>query len=120
VLDGTQTRIQSPRQKVDLTRVAQVLDADTIHEPFRAPGAAVRNEGRVRQLPIEYDGAASSFDRRHGLALHSRAPDDRAQPSADHKHDDHQPPHAEAQESSPGTWSWIGLRRHIDLMGRSL
>jgi hypothetical protein len=41
--------------------------------------------------------------------------DDPSEPSPDHQHNNDQPPHAEAQESSPGMWGGIGLIRHSGL-----
>ncbi len=52
-------------------------------------------------LPVIRDGSSDSVDRRHSIALNMSLADNPSQPDPDDKHKDDQPPHAQAQESSP-------------------
>jgi hypothetical protein len=57
----------------------------------------------VTRVPYKSDAAAGFPDRRHRVALDASAPHNRPEPCAHQEHNDDQPPHAEAQVSSPGT-----------------
>jgi len=54
-------------------------------------------------LPVVQAPAAASPDRLNRLALNPSATHEAAKPNAEQEHNNDQPPHAEAQESSRGT-----------------
>ena len=83
------------------------------------PGSSCGIDNPAGPFPVILHRAGCILDRRHSIALDVSLVDNPSQSSPNHEHQDDQPPHAEAQESSPGTWDGIGLRCHSVLVGLS-
>src|SRR5262245_22817133 len=90
--------------------MAEEVDSNEIHEPPWCPRLSSSKVYAVAVLPVVTDAAPVFFNRRHRVALNASAAHDPSQPAADHQHNDNHPPHAEAQESSPGTRDGVGQR----------
>src|SRR4029077_3281398 len=88
--------------------VTEIVASNEMNEPSWRRGFAYRNRLPVAPLPVVLDHTTGPQDRRHSITLDVGLADDPTQPNADHEHNDDQPPHAESEESPPGTRNGAG------------
>jgi len=90
-------------EALDIGDVPEVVNANEIHEPARCPRTSSLNIISVAPLPvITNDRDIRVHNRRDRVTLDVSAADEPPQTGADHEHKHDEPPHAEAQVSSPG------------------
>ncbi len=92
----------------DRSDVTEKVDSDEVHKPAWRPGFSLGNLVPVLRLPVILDQAAGHPERCHSIALNVGLVDNPPESRSVRKDKDNQPPHAEAQESSPGMRDGIG------------